>query len=47
MGNCVIWEDTNGNRKLSTKRRNDEKIDNTAALLDAFIAFKNDPDQFD
>lgn len=46
MGNCVIWLDTNGNRKLH-KRRNDEKIDNTAALLDAFIALKNDPDQFD
>lgn len=46
MGNCVTWEDTNGNRKLH-KRRNDEKIDNTAALMDAFIALKNDPDQFD
>lgn len=46
MGNAVTWEDTNGNRKL-TKRRGDEKIDNVAALMDAYIAFRNDPDQFD
>lgn len=46
MGNAVTWEDTNGNRKL-TKRRNDEKIDNVAALMDGYIAFKNNPDQFD
>lgn len=46
MGNAVTWEDTNGNRKLM-KRRNDEKIDNVAALMDAYIAIKNDPDQFE
>lgn len=46
MGNAVTWEDTNGNRKLH-KRRNDEKIDNVAAMMDAFIALKADPDQFD
>lgn len=46
MGHAVTWEDTNGNRKL-TKRRSDEKIDNVAALMDAYIAVKNDPDQFD
>lgn len=46
MGNAVTWEDTNGNRKLM-KRRNDEKIDNVAAMMDAYIALKNDPDQFD
>lgn len=46
MGNAVTWEDTNGNRKL-TKRRNDEKIDNVAALMDAYVAFKDNPDQFE
>lgn len=46
MGNAVTWEDTNGNRKL-IKRRNDEKIDNVSALMDAYIAFKENPDQFD
>lgn len=46
MGNAVTWEDTNGNRKL-TKRRNDEKIDNVAALMDAYIALKNNIEQFE
>ena len=46
MGNAVTWEDSNGNRKL-VKRRNDEKIDNVSALLDAYVAIKNNPDQFD
>lgn len=46
MGNAVTWEDSNGNRKL-VKRRNDEKIDNVAALMDAYIAIKEDPDQFE
>lgn len=46
MGNCVTWEDTNGNRKLH-KRRNDEKIDNVSAWMDAFVALKAHPEQFD
>lgn len=46
MGYAVTWEDTNGNRKL-VKRRNDEKIDNVSALMDAYVAFKLNPDQFD
>lgn len=46
MGNAVTWEDSNGNRKL-VKRRNDEKIDNVSAMLDAYVAIKNNPDQFD
>lgn len=46
MGHAVAWEDSNGNRKL-TKRRNDEKIDNVSAWLDAYVAYKSDPDQFD
>lgn len=39
MGNCITIVDTNGNRKL-LKRRNDEKIDNVAALMDAYVAYK-------
>jgi phage terminase large subunit-like protein len=46
MGNCVTWEDTNGNRKLH-KRRNDEKIDNVSAWMDAYVALKAHPEQFD
>jgi phage terminase large subunit-like protein len=46
MANAVIWEDSNGNRKL-TKRRGDEKIDNVSAWMDAYVAYKVDPDQFD
>lgn len=39
MGNSIVLEDTNGNRKL-WKRRHQDKIDNVAALMDAFVAFK-------
>lgn len=39
MGNSMVLEDTNGNRKL-WKRRYDEKIDNVSALLDAFVVYK-------
>lgn len=39
MGNAITLEDTNGNRKL-LKRRQDEKIDNVSALLDAWVAYK-------
>jgi len=46
MGNCVAQEDTNGNRKLLKKRRQ-EKIDNVAALLDAYIAYKANKDMFE
>lgn len=45
MGNCIVLEDTNGNRKLYKKRR-EEKIDNVAALLDAFVAYKLHKDEF-
>lgn len=45
MGNCVVLEDTNGNRKL-LKKRYEEKIDNVAALLDAWVAYKVYKDQF-
>lgn len=46
MGNCITVEDTNGNRKL-LKRRRDEKIDNVAAMMDAFIAYKLNTDAFE
>lgn len=46
MGNAVVLEDTNGNRKLS-KRRHDEKVDNFASSMDAYIALRRNPDLFD
>lgn len=46
MGNCVTIEDTNGNRKL-LKERNDQKIDSVAAMMDAYVAFKENKDLFD
>lgn len=46
MGNCIVLEDTNGNRKLY-KKRYEEKIDSVSALLDAFVAFKLHPDEFE
>ena len=46
MGNCITIEDTNGNRKL-LKKRYDEKIDNVAALMDAWVAYKANLDSFD
>lgn len=46
MGNAIAEEDTNGNRKLS-KKRDDEKIDNVAALLDAWIAYKRFQEAFE
>lgn len=45
MGNCIALEDTNGNRKL-LKKRHEQKIDNVSAMMDAFIAFKNNKDEF-
>lgn len=45
MGNCIVIEDTNGNRKLS-KMRYDRKIDNVSALMDAYVAFKANRDEF-
>lgn len=45
MGNCIVLEDTNGNRKLYKKRR-EEKIDNVAAMMDAYVAYKLNKDLF-
>jgi phage terminase large subunit-like protein len=46
MGNAVTQEDTNGNRKL-LKKRQDEKIDNVSALMDAYIAWKANKEAFE
>ena len=46
MGNCIANEDTNGNRKLMKMRR-EEKIDNVAAMLDAYVAYKDFVEAFD
>lgn len=46
MGNAITLEDTNGNRKLM-KRRQEEKIDNVAAMMDAYVAYKLNKDAFE
>ena len=46
MGNCITLEDTNGNRKLY-KKRYEAKIDNVAAMMDAFIAYKLNKEAFE
>ena len=46
MGNAVTLEDTNGNRKL-LKKRKDEKIDNVAAMMDAYVAYKLNKESFE
>lgn len=46
MGNCIALEDTNGNRKLY-KKRQEQKIDAVAAMMDAYIAYKLNKDAFE
>ena len=46
MENCIAMEDTNGNRKLLKKRR-DQKIDAVAAMMDAYIAYKLNREAFE
>lgn len=46
MGNCITFEDTNGNRKL-LKKRYDQKIDSVSALMDAYIAYKAHKEAFE
>ena len=46
MGNCITLEDTNGNRKL-LKKRQDQKIDNVAAMMDAWVAYKSNKETFE
>lgn len=46
MGNCIVMEDTNGNRKL-LKKRYEAKIDCVAAMMDGFISYKINREAFD
>ncbi len=46
MGNCITLEDTNGNRKLY-KKRYEHKIDNVAAMMDAYVAYKLNTEAFE
>lgn len=46
MGNAIVMEDTNANRKLVKKSR-DQKIDPFSACMDAWVAYKLNKDQFD
>ena len=46
MGNAVTLEDTNGNRKL-WKKRKEEKIDNVSSTMDAYIAWKLNKEAFE
>ena len=46
MGNCITLVDSNGNRKLY-KKRNDQKIDSVAAMMDALVAYKINREAFD
>lgn len=46
MGNAIVLEDTNGNRKL-LKKRYDEKIDNVSAMMDAYVSWKLHKEDFE
>jgi phage terminase large subunit-like protein len=46
MGNAITMEDTNGNRKMF-KRRQEQKIDNVSAMMDAYVAYKLNKDSFE
>ena len=46
MGNCIIREDTNGNRKLD-KMRKEAKIDCVAAMMDGFVAYERNMEAFE
>ena len=46
MGNAITIEDTNGNRKL-LKKRQEQKIDNVSAMMDAWVAWKLNKEAFE
>lgn len=46
MGNCIVIEDTNANKKLS-KKRYEDKIDSVSAMLDAYVSYKVNKDAFE
>lgn len=45
MGNCIVIEDSNRNRKLM-KQRYADKIDAVSALMDAWVSFKINKEAF-
>ena len=45
MGNCIVLEDSNGNRKL-WKKRYEDKIDYVASTMDAFVSYKLNKESF-
>jgi phage terminase large subunit-like protein len=46
MGNSIVLQDNNGNKKL-LKTRYEQKIDSVSALMDAYVAYKLNRDMFD
>jgi len=46
MGNAITLEDNNGNRKL-LKKRQEQKIDNVSAMMDAYVAYKANKEAFE
>ena len=46
MGNSIVIEDTNGNKKL-LKKAYEAKIDAVAAMMDALVAYKLNKDAFE
>ena len=46
MGNSITLEDTNGGRKLF-KKRQEQKIDAVAAMMDAYVSYKANKDAFE
>jgi phage terminase large subunit-like protein len=46
MGNCITLEDSNGNRKLY-KKRQDQKIDAVASIMDSYVAYKLNKEAFE
>ena len=45
MGNCIVLQDTNGNKML-LKAKREQKIDNVSALMDAWVAYKANRETF-
>lgn len=46
MGNCVVVLDTNKNKKLC-KEKQEQKIDSVAAMMDAYVAYKLNKENFE
>ena len=46
MGNAITLTDTNNNRKLYKKRR-EQKVDPVSALMDSYVAYKLNKESFE